>query len=40
MLYGKVQGGVAKDPAFAKLVAQIAIIAELTARNIAVGVDL
>ncbi|WP_426406658.1 hypothetical protein [Bradyrhizobium ganzhouense] len=39
-VYGKVQEGVSKDPAFAKLLAHLSTIAELTARNIAVGVDL
>jgi hypothetical protein len=32
--------GQAKDPAFAKLLAHTATFAELTGRNIAVGVDL
>jgi hypothetical protein len=39
-VYGKVQEGLAKDPAFAKLMAHTSTIAELTGRNIAVGVDL
>jgi len=39
-VYGKVQEGLAKDPAFAKLMANTAGIAELKGRNIAVGVDL
>ena len=39
-VYGKVQEAVAKDPAFAKLLAHTATFAELTGRNIAVGVDL
>jgi hypothetical protein len=39
-VYGKVQEGVAKDPAFTKLMANTATIAQLTGRNIAVGVDL
>ena len=39
-VYGKAQEAVAKDPAFAKLMAHTATIAQLTGRNIAVGVDL
>jgi hypothetical protein len=39
-VYGKVQEAVAKDEAFAKLYAHTATFAELTARNVAVGVDL
>lgn len=39
-VYGKAQEGLAKDPAFAKLTAHIATFAELTGRNITVGVDL
>lgn len=39
-VYGKAQEGIAKDPAFAKLMAHMGTIAELTGRNIAVGVDL
>ena len=39
-VYGKVQEAVAKDPEFAKLWALTATFAELTGRNIAVGVDL
>jgi hypothetical protein len=39
-VYGKVQEAVAKDPEFAKLWAHTATFAELTGRNIAVGVDL
>jgi hypothetical protein len=39
-VYGKVQEAVAKDEAFAKLMAHTATIAELTGRNISVGVDL
>jgi hypothetical protein len=39
-VYGKVQEAVAKDAAFAKLLAHTATFAELTGRNIAVGVDL
>jgi Domain of unknown function (DUF1330) len=38
--YGKAQEGLAKDPAYAKLMAHTATIAELTGRNITVGVDL
>jgi hypothetical protein len=38
--YGKAQEGLAKDPAYAKLMANTAAIAQLTGRNIAVGVDL
>jgi hypothetical protein len=39
-VYGKVQGAVANDEAFAKLLAHTATIAQLTGRNISVGVDL
>ena len=39
-VYGKAQEGLAKDPAFAKLYAHTATFAELTGRNIAVGIDL
>jgi hypothetical protein len=39
-VYGKVQEAVAKDPAFKKLMAHTATIAELTGRNIAVGYEL
>ena len=38
--YGKVQEAVAKDEAFAKLVAHTATFAELKGRNIVVGIDL
>lgn len=38
--YGKVQEKVANDPEFAKLYARTLTFAQLTARNIAVGVDL
>lgn len=38
--YGKAQEGLAKDPAFAKLMEHVNSIAELTGRNIAVGIDL
>ena len=37
---GKVQEAVAKDPAFAKVMAEAMTVAELRGRNIAVGVDL
>jgi hypothetical protein len=39
-VYGKAQEGLAKDPEFAKLQAHMITCAELTGRNIAVGVDL
>ena len=39
-VYGKVQEAVAKDEAFAKLLANTATISQLMGRNIAVGVDL
>src|SRR5712672_3638426 len=39
-VYGKVQEAVAKDAALAKLLAHTATFAELTGRNMAVGVDL
>jgi len=39
-VFGKVQEGLAKDPAFAKLLAHVNTFAELTSRNITVGVDL
>ena len=39
-VYGKVQEKVANDPAYAKLWKHTATIAELTGRNISVGVDL
>ena len=38
--YGKVQEAVAKDEAFAKLWAHTTTFAQLTGRNIAVGVDI
>jgi len=38
--YGKVQEALAKDEAFAKLYAHTLTFAELTGRNIAVGIDL
>jgi hypothetical protein len=39
-VYGKVQEAVAKDPAFAKLMAHTNTVAQLMGRNIAVGIDL
>ena len=39
-VFGKVQEGLAKDPAFAKLMANMKGFAELQSRNITVGVDL
>jgi len=39
-LWQGAQEGVAKDPAFAKLLAHTATIAQLMGRNISVGVDL
>jgi hypothetical protein len=39
-VYGKAQEGVAKDPAFTKLMAHTATIAQLMGRNITVSVDL
>jgi hypothetical protein len=39
-VYGKVQEALAKDEAFAKLYAHTATFAELTGRNIVVGIDL
>src|ERR1700745_3390328 len=39
-VYGKVQEALAKDEAFAKLFAHTPTFAELTGRNIAVGIDL
>jgi hypothetical protein len=39
-VFGKVQEGLAKDPAFAKLLAHVNTFAELTSRNITVGIDL
>jgi hypothetical protein len=38
--YGKAQEGLAKDPDFARLMANTANIAELSGRNITVGIDL
>jgi uncharacterized protein (DUF1330 family) len=37
--YGKAQDGLAKDPDYAKLMANTAKIAELSGRNITVGID-
>jgi hypothetical protein len=39
-VYGKAQEGLAKDPAFAKLLANTATIAQLMGRNLTVSVDL
>jgi hypothetical protein len=39
-VYGKAQEGLAKDPAFAKLMSKMTSIAQLMGRNITVGVDL
>jgi uncharacterized protein (DUF1330 family) len=39
-VYGKAQESLAKDPAYAKLLAHTATIAQLMGRNITVGVDL
>jgi uncharacterized protein (DUF1330 family) len=39
-VYGKAQEGLSKDPAYAKLMAHTATIAQLMGRNISVGVDL
>lgn len=39
-VYGKAQEGVAKDPAFAKLLAHLPSFAQLSGRSISVGVDL
>jgi len=39
-VYGKTQEAVARDEAFAKLYAHTTTFAELTGRNISVGVDL
>jgi hypothetical protein len=38
--YGKAQDGLAKDPDYAKLMSNTANIAELSGRNITVGIDL
>jgi hypothetical protein len=39
-VYGKAQEGLAKDPAYAKLMANTASIAQLMGRSINVGVEL
>jgi len=39
-VYGRTQEAVAKDEAFAKLMASTATIAQLMGRNTSVGVDL
>ena len=39
-VYGKAQEGLAKDPAYAKLMTNTASIAQLMGRNITVGIDL
>ena len=39
-VYGKAQEGLAKDPEFAKLMANMTTFSELTGRNITVGIDL
>jgi hypothetical protein len=39
-VYGKAQEGLAKDPAYAKLMANTASISQLMGRSINVGVDL
>ena len=38
--YGKAQEGLAKDPEYAKLMAHMTSFAELTGRNITVGIDI
>ena len=38
--YGKVQEALSKDADFAKLLSHVSTFAELTGRNIAVGIDL
>jgi hypothetical protein len=38
--YGKVQAALAKDAAFAKLLAHVATISELMSRNLTIDVDL
>ena len=38
--FGKAQDGVAKDPAFQKLLTHVLSMAEVTGRNITVGVDI
>ena len=39
-VYGTVQEGLSKDPEFAKMMANLNTFAELTGRNVTVGVDL
>jgi hypothetical protein len=39
-VFGKAQEGLAKDPDRAKLLAQTATVAQITGRNITVGIDL
>jgi hypothetical protein len=39
-VYGNAQEGLAKDPAYAKLMTSTASIAQLMGRNITVGIDL
>src|SRR3984957_2367250 len=39
-VYGKAQDGLGKDPEYAKLMSHMAGFAEMTGRNITVGVDL
>jgi hypothetical protein len=39
-VYGKAQEGLAKDPAYAKLMTNTTSIAQLMGRNITVGIDL
>ena len=39
-VYGKAQEGLAKDPAYAKLMANTTSIAQLMGRNITVGIEL
>jgi hypothetical protein len=39
-VYGKVQEAIAKDPDYTKLWSQVMETAELTGRNIAIGIDL
>jgi hypothetical protein len=40
VVFGKAQEGLAKDPAWAKMLALAATVSELTGRNITVSVDL
>jgi hypothetical protein len=39
-VFGKAQEGLAKDPDWAKLLAHTATVAQITGRNITVGIDL